>query len=298
MPLQDHNSRDRRHVGGPQRLLICDNPLPSKLTANSPRNIRRDLEISSMHMKSYSDRVYGFNSVFLWYPLWLKLDKDRREEIDNQQAMADSTVYMVACLLVSGVLCIIYGALKALRLQFAPDCLSALMFLIAAGALAGAAYGLYRMSLHVHDSFGRTYRALFDVFLPDLTFPFIERHVDRMISGERIDFGNTRERNKMIMDFMLSGRVSVPGDGRRVWVDEWNDMVPTLTKPSTGDEGHGWSTSEQTVWCSGDRSEAHPRVFLRTNGDNAVQCPYCSRWLAVVSTAQNHKFGTESDGKK
>jgi hypothetical protein len=43
--------------------------------------------------EDYPSRIYGMDSVFYWPRIWLTLDKDIREEISNQQALADSTVY-------------------------------------------------------------------------------------------------------------------------------------------------------------------------------------------------------------
>ena len=74
--------------------------------------------------ESYPKRTYGMDSVFYWYRIWLTLDKDLREEIDNQQALADSTIYVIAALNVCGLLCIIYALLqmsKILLIKFLPD---------------------------------------------------------------------------------------------------------------------------------------------------------------------------------
>jgi uncharacterized Zn-finger protein len=243
--------------------------------------------------EKYSLRVYGFDATFLWYRLWLTIDKDRREEIDNQQAMADSTIYVVACLIVAALLCLVYAVLKGIGLRFVPERVSALVFLAGAVALVGLAFGLYRISLHVHDNFGKTFRSVFDIFLPQLSFPNVERHVDRMLSLGQIDVQQMRARNRMIMDFMLSSRVTVPGSAnRRVWVDNWNQSVPAPQAPSAGNDGHGWIATGQTVWCSGDRNNTHPRVFLRTGDGDPVQCPYCNRWLALATVAADKNFSS------
>ena len=36
--------------------------------------------------EAYPKRSYGMDSIFYWYKLWLLLDKDTREEVDNNQA--------------------------------------------------------------------------------------------------------------------------------------------------------------------------------------------------------------------
>src|SRR5215213_3235569 len=52
----------------------------------------------------YSTTAYGMDSVFYWPRLWLKLDKDVKEDIDGRQAVADSTVYVSFACFVDAVL--------------------------------------------------------------------------------------------------------------------------------------------------------------------------------------------------
>lgn len=56
--------------------------------------------------EGYSLRVYGIDAIFYWGRIWLKIDKDTREEIDNSQALADSTVYTSFALVFTGLICI------------------------------------------------------------------------------------------------------------------------------------------------------------------------------------------------
>lgn len=41
----------------------------------------------------YPQSRYGLDAIFYWYRIWLKLDKNIKEEIDNVSAKADFTVY-------------------------------------------------------------------------------------------------------------------------------------------------------------------------------------------------------------
>src|SRR5262249_35103697 len=47
---------------------------------------------------------YGLDAVFFWPRLWLAVDKDLREEIDNHQAQADGLVYLVTAFAITGLL--------------------------------------------------------------------------------------------------------------------------------------------------------------------------------------------------
>src|SRR6266568_2291785 len=71
----------------------------------------------------YSLRTYGIDSIFFWWRIWLRLDKDSREEVDNSQALADSTTYACFSLYFSGLLMLLYlgfKIMKAIALVIAP----------------------------------------------------------------------------------------------------------------------------------------------------------------------------------
>ena len=65
----------------------------------------------------YSERSYGMDSIFYWYRIWLTLDKEVREEIDNQQALADSTIYVITALNICGLLCTVYAFLQMINIH-------------------------------------------------------------------------------------------------------------------------------------------------------------------------------------
>lgn len=133
--------------------------------------------------EGYSSRSYGMDSVFYWPRLWLKLDKETREEVDNHQAMADSALYCSFALYLSGLLWLIYDVsftVNSLAVRLAPDqtfrsrvtffeylpdmWLSWLLFPL----FMASGYGLYRASLRLHSQFGETFKAVFDVFAKDI----------------------------------------------------------------------------------------------------------------------------------
>jgi hypothetical protein len=124
------------------------------------------------------DRLYGMPSVFYWWRVWMTLDKDLREEIDGQQAMADSTVYISFAFFFNGLAWAFYGvllglnnlALRSESLRLPPQratlfthlppwwvipLLSAASFLLC--------FIVYRISLHLHAQFGEVYKSVFDM---------------------------------------------------------------------------------------------------------------------------------------
>jgi hypothetical protein len=51
--------------------------------------------------------------VFYWYRLWVVIDKNLREELDNAQSVVDSTVYISFSLYLSGVIMFAYAGIDA-----------------------------------------------------------------------------------------------------------------------------------------------------------------------------------------
>jgi hypothetical protein len=131
--------------------------------------------------EAYPTRVYGMDSVFYWYRLWLKQDKDLREEIDNQQAVADSAVYTSFSLFLTGIVWLFYALFATTQslfqlyypqiflkipvsglglIQFLPRptllWLLSLLFIF-------AGFLIYRASYRFHAQFGESFKSVFDV---------------------------------------------------------------------------------------------------------------------------------------
>lgn len=138
-------------------------------------------------VEDYSDRRYGASSIFYWYRIWLKLDKDTREEIDNSQALADSTLYASFALLLSGGLWLLYALTKYLvvlvlasattlpaRLQYDLTLIDQFLprkgtaFLIAVVFLF-IGFLIYRLSLTLHAQFGELFKSVFDLYVVDVS---------------------------------------------------------------------------------------------------------------------------------
>jgi len=129
--------------------------------------------------EDYPQRVYGLDSVFYWPRLWLKLDKDLKEDIDGRQAVADSTVYVVFACYVSAAIWVVFallGSINSLILQASGmpvftvrhtlfEHLPPLwMVWVIAAIFFSIGFGLYRLSLRLHAQFGEIFKSVFDVF--------------------------------------------------------------------------------------------------------------------------------------
>jgi uncharacterized Zn-finger protein len=222
----------------------------------------------------YPNRVYGFEGTFLWYRIWTKLDKDKREEIDNSQAMADSALYVTFGLIFAAIIYFLYFAVSFTSVHIYFPGASRWVFVIISIMSALIACWLYRASLHVHDNFGRLFRAVIDNFISEVSFPGIEKHVKRILDGKTIDLEEEHVRNAMIMDYILSSRLDSPlKKGERLWLSEWNTHLRQLTPPVIKHK----RDSAAVVSCSGQSSEPdHPTVYLKLNPGMSARCPYCN----------------------
>jgi hypothetical protein len=132
--------------------------------------------------ENYSLRVYGVDSIFYWWRIWLKVDKDTREEIDNSQAIVDSTVYTSFALFFTGAVWFVHAILFVLQsiiIEYAPSFKTILpTFKVTVNQHApsvritwilsllflSAGFIVYRLSIRLHAQFGELFKSLFDVY--------------------------------------------------------------------------------------------------------------------------------------
>lgn len=66
-----------------------------------------------MHeFETYPTIKYQMDGVFYWYRIWLGLDKDLRDDLDEQQAVVDSAVYICFIIYFSAILFAVYGLIE------------------------------------------------------------------------------------------------------------------------------------------------------------------------------------------
>jgi hypothetical protein len=130
--------------------------------------------------ETYAKSRYGLEAIFYWPRIWVNLDKDLREEIDNQQALADSAVYCSFVLLIVCALWIAYSAFGLLEpllewsfvrlkipgvpwgagiVRYLPHPAISLVIAIIASLLS---HGVYRLSVFANEQFGVVFMAVID----------------------------------------------------------------------------------------------------------------------------------------
>ena len=129
--------------------------------------------------ETHSSRTYGLDAIFYWTRIWLKLDKETREEIDSNQALADSTVYSAFAFYTSALLWVLYAVAKLVvvillwanfgsRLQYDLTLIDQRLprkgvALLVAAIFLISGYLIYRVSLFLYAQFGEYFKAVFDV---------------------------------------------------------------------------------------------------------------------------------------
>jgi hypothetical protein len=130
--------------------------------------------------ESYPESRYGLDAIFYWPRIWVNLDKDLREELDNQQAIADSAVYSSFALGTAGTIWLAYAVITLLApptvallerfgwfgypaydaiLRYLP---SPLQSLIVSGLAFAAAALMYRLAIFANEQFGTVFMAVVD----------------------------------------------------------------------------------------------------------------------------------------
>ena len=165
--------------------------------------------------EEYPDTRYGLDGVFFWPRVWLTLDKDLREELDNRQALVDSAVYSTFCFGAGAAVWL----LEALLAPFADraDALppaGVLLFLTLVYTVLGCI--TYRAALHASAQYGEIFKSTFDAKLGDATRTAV--NVDAVLARLAEDTGvpslatgSSREKARTVWRYLHNYRVRCPG---------------------------------------------------------------------------------------
>jgi hypothetical protein len=114
--------------------------------------------------EDYPDKRYGMDSVFFWPRLWLQLEKETKEEIDNSWSVADGFLSLSAISSIGGVVWLLVGALNALDVTAMTLPFSDWGILLAGMTFLVVGYGFYRLSLPFHRQNGELFKSVFDLY--------------------------------------------------------------------------------------------------------------------------------------
>jgi len=182
--------------------------------------------------ENYPKVKYGIRSVFYWYRLWVVLDKDLREEIDNAQAVVDSTVYVSFAFYVSGMLALIYAAIRVLPLS-PYEFLAQLPAFALPSAPAAAVlwklallsfilgYAIYRGSLHAHANFGELFKSVFDQYRDKLVVDSVVAEVSRLANAPDLNGQSCRAKYSIAWRFLRWHRIRDEVEKKNYSIQQW-----------------------------------------------------------------------------
>ncbi len=157
--------------------------------------------------EEYPQRKYGLDGVFFWHRLWVAIDKDLREELDNAQAIVDGALYLTMSLIVVAMMSFAYGATAF----FWPNALPVLVFsppaLVLCGIVAiAASRTLYLLSLYGQRQYGELFKALFDQHRDKLAIQGIVDELAAHFGDEALPSRPERTRNMAAWRFLRWNR--------------------------------------------------------------------------------------------
>ncbi len=167
--------------------------------------------------EEYPLRVYGMDSAFYWYRIWLAIDDDLREHVDSRQALADSTLYVSMALSGTGLLSLIYAVLDVLGVPWTDNLPPAgFLFALAFLALLGS-YALYRSSMHLHAQVGEIFKALFDMYRDKVSVDQVINELAAITNDTSLLSKSSREKYMVAWHYLHNYRIK-RDDGKVVTI--------------------------------------------------------------------------------
>src|SRR5664280_1236901 len=97
--------------------------------------------------ESYPKDRYGIDSVFYWPRIWMDMDKDKKEEIDEAWSVADGLLSLSAVSFLGGTLWVVLGVLDKLDMPVTRVPNGGAWTMVAGAVSILMGYGIYRVSL-------------------------------------------------------------------------------------------------------------------------------------------------------
>ncbi len=147
------------------------------------------------------------------------------------QALADSALYTVAALYLSGVACVAYAILRrvgATSVEYLP--LAPYHWLLPLGCFA-LGYFIYRVSLHTHAQFGETFKTVFDQFGGGADFGEVLKRIAALTHDPALETADARTRNMAVWRYLHNYRLKCPRCGKVIHPSEAGAHAEPHTQP-------------------------------------------------------------------
>jgi hypothetical protein len=152
--------------------------------------------------EEYPLRKYGLDGTFVWPRLLVSIDKDLRSELDDQQAVADSALYVTAALVVVSICCIVYAFLAATYPSGLPALPSSETLAAVSAASAALAYGLYRLSLFRQAQYGDMFAATFDQHRSKIDWSSLAKDLTSFMGDNQTTYLSPQDINRGAVRFL------------------------------------------------------------------------------------------------
>ena len=113
--------------------------------------------------EEYPRKRYGMDAVFYWTRIWMDMDVEKKQQIDNAWSLADGFVSLAAVSFIGGVLWIALGLLNVFGLSPARMPVGGWTFLSGLGFVV-LGYIFYRSSLPFNRANGELFKSIFDLY--------------------------------------------------------------------------------------------------------------------------------------
>jgi hypothetical protein len=173
--------------------------------------------------EQYPSLKYGLDGVFFWYRLWVAIDKDLREDLDNAQALVDGSLYAVAAFLLAAGMNLVYAATVFWRIPWIelPASAGYGTFLVLSGTCLLVSIMLYRCCIHAQSQYGELFKSLFDQHRSRLEISALLDDLESQHADLNFNGSSERERNRAAWRFLRWHRYRPNGSRTNHFVEDW-----------------------------------------------------------------------------
>jgi hypothetical protein len=160
-------------------------PINSNIKDDKEYDVHRPTRLGNIiyGYESYPSTRYGMDAAFFWYRIWLRLEKNIKDEIDPVKSKADCAVFSSFVFYVSFVIHLIAFVVSYFQARNVIFLVSSKTFLIIALVSLILGYLSYLCSLSLHEIYGEFFKSIFDLHkdvIYEMGKPFSKEEKDKI----------------------------------------------------------------------------------------------------------------------
>lgn len=165
--------------------------------------------------ENYPIEAYGMSSIFYWPRIWLSLDDELRTEIDNQQAVADSGIYVSFAMYINAVISFIYGIFPSFFFHAINIYVERNTFFNISFFLILVGYVIYRISLFAQNSFGDVFKSVFDQYRQNVDVDGILKQIRYEFPEAISGCETSKEKYQIAWRYLQNNYIRINGENKR-----------------------------------------------------------------------------------